>query len=186
MRFVSVMTVSLMFAVPAFADDDRRACSPEQRARMDAQFGAGSADMTTCLQVRKDVKAVIALNNALLHKKGFSQQVNNIKNYANDAEEHGMVLNADFAVTAIGYGAGGRWLLTDDAYNRQFATSTGNPSRALVESLLARGVGFSMCQNTMKANLWTKADLLPGVNMVPAGVGALVDMQKQGWTYISP
>lgn len=36
---------------------------------MDAQFGAGSADMTTCLQVREDVKAVIALNNALLPRK---------------------------------------------------------------------------------------------------------------------
>lgn len=92
-----------------------------------------------------------------------------------------MVLNEDFAVTAIGYGAGGRGLLTDEAYNRRFAISTGNPSRALVESLLARGVRFSMCQNTMKANSWTKADLLSGVNMVPAGIGALVDMQKRGW-----
>ena len=58
--------------------------------------------------------------------------------------------------------------------------------REQVAKLLAKGVRFAGCDNTVRQMGLTKADLLDGVEVVPAGVGELVRKHAQGWAYIRP
>jgi intracellular sulfur oxidation DsrE/DsrF family protein len=53
-----------------------------------------------------------------------------------------------------------------------------------VASLVDRGVSFRACQNSMDALDVDEADLLPGVETVPAGVGELSRLQADGFGYI--
>jgi intracellular sulfur oxidation DsrE/DsrF family protein len=55
-----------------------------------------------------------------------------------------------------------------------------------VAKLLAKGVRFAACDNTLRQMGLTQAALLDGVEVVPAGVGELPKKQAQGWAYIRP
>jgi intracellular sulfur oxidation DsrE/DsrF family protein len=48
------------------------------------------------------------------------------------------------------------------------------------------GVKILACENTMRAQKLTQADMLPGIEYVPAGVVELMQRQQQGWAYIRP
>jgi intracellular sulfur oxidation DsrE/DsrF family protein len=48
------------------------------------------------------------------------------------------------------------------------------------------GVKVVACENTMRSQKLTKADMLNGIGYVPAGVVELVSRQQQGWAYIRP
>lgn len=162
-------------------------CPPPAQSQMDNEFGAGTSAQTLCLQKRKGVKSVINMSSAALNKSGASQQIVNVKNMLENYQGmYGMEINDDFAIAVVGHGAGGRWLLTDAAYNRTFGVTTGNPSRALVESLVQGGVTFFMCQNTMRGFGWKTEDVLPGVKQTPAGVTAVVDFAKSGYVPLTP
>jgi len=171
-------------------DDDNRSlpCPAQAIINMDKQFGHGTSLSTTCIQTRDDVKDVFAWNSAAINKKKkLGQQVHVTRNSVNNYEQiYGMKINKDFEVIAIGYSGGGRWLLTDEAYNRTYNVTTGNPTAALTVSLVERGVKVYMCQNTMRGNGWVSSDLLPGVEMVPSGAVALLDYSHQGYKYINP
>ena len=58
------------------------------------------------------------------------------------------------------------------------------PSSKEIQSLIARGVVFVACENTMKRKNVTTTDLVKGVHTVPMGIGEIVKKQEQGWTYI--
>lgn len=58
-----------------------------------------------------------------------------------------------------------------------------------IESLAMGDIKFSACGNTMKKaekKKGKKPVLSNGVKIVPAGVGRIVDLQTQGYTYIRP
>lgn len=168
-------------------DDYLKPCPPEAVLQMDSQFGYGTSALTTCLQKRTNVKSAVAWNSAQTNKSGVAQQAlvttNLISNYEN---VYGMVLNKNYKVVVVAYSAGGRWLLSDEAYNRTFNVDTGNPTRAVVEQLIAKGIPVYMCQNTMRSSGWVTSDLIPGTQMVPAGVAALLDFQSLGYNQITP
>ncbi|MDE2417928.1 MAG: DsrE family protein [Burkholderiales bacterium] len=48
------------------------------------------------------------------------------------------------------------------------------------------GVKIVACENTMKAQKLTKADMNPSVGYVPAGVVEIMKRQGEGWAYIRP
>jgi len=48
------------------------------------------------------------------------------------------------------------------------------------------GVKVIACENTMRGQKLTKADMLNGIGYVPAGVVELMSKQQQGWAYIRP
>lgn len=50
--------------------------------------------------------------------------------------------------------------------------------------LSTQGVRFVACENTLSHRKLSKADLLPFVGTVDAGVAQVVRRQKQGWQYI--
>ncbi len=180
---------NISFASPDDDDNDTLLPCPAQAIiNMDKQFGHGTSLNTTCSQVRTEIKDVFAWNSAGINKKKkLGQQVHVTRNSVNNYESiYGMEINKDFEVIAIGYSGGGRWLLTDEAYNRTYGVTTGNPTGALTVSLVERGVKVYMCQNTMRGNGWVSSDLLPGVKMVPSGAVAILDFEHQGYKYINP
>ena len=52
-------------------------------------------------------------------------------------------------------------------------------------SLAQYGVAFHACGNTMKSLGWEEKDLLPFAKIVPIGIDDIMQLQEQGFTYIS-
>jgi intracellular sulfur oxidation DsrE/DsrF family protein len=57
--------------------------------------------------------------------------------------------------------------------------------RQRVSSLAHYGVEFHACGNTMKGLHWTEEDLLPFAKVVDVGAADLMELQEQGYAYIS-
>lgn len=57
--------------------------------------------------------------------------------------------------------------------------------RQRVSSLSQYGVEFHACGNTMKSLKWTKKDMLPFAKIVEVGASDLMELQEQGFSYIS-
>ena len=55
-----------------------------------------------------------------------------------------------------------------------------------VDEATAAGVKVVACENTMKGQKLTRADMLNGIGYVPAGVVELMSRQQQGWAYLRP
>jgi intracellular sulfur oxidation DsrE/DsrF family protein len=57
---------------------------------------------------------------------------------------------------------------------------------ARVDEAVASGVKIVACENTMKGQKLTQADMLPSVGYVGAGVVEIMQRQQQGWAYLRP
>ncbi len=57
--------------------------------------------------------------------------------------------------------------------------------RQRVQSLASYGVEFQICGNTMKSLGWTEQDIVEQAKIVPIGVDGLMQLQQQGYSYIS-
>ncbi|HEY7943446.1 MAG TPA: DsrE family protein [Casimicrobiaceae bacterium] len=55
-----------------------------------------------------------------------------------------------------------------------------------IEEAGKSGVKVVACENTMRAQKLTHADMLNGIGYVPSGVVELMQRQQQGWAYIRP
>lgn len=55
-----------------------------------------------------------------------------------------------------------------------------------VADALKDGVKVVACENTMKAQKIVRADMLPDIGYVPAGVVELMQRQREGYAYIRP
>ena len=55
-----------------------------------------------------------------------------------------------------------------------------------IEDTLKSGAHVYACQNTMRGRKLSKADMLPQIGYVPAGVIEIINKQKQGWAVIRP
>lgn len=97
------------------------------------------------------------------------------------AEQH-----APAQIVGVFHGEAGYMLLNDAAYDRVRRVSTGNPYKALVASLVQRGVQIEECAVTMKGNGWSNKDLLPGVKVNTGAVIRLVQLHQQGFAEIHP
>lgn len=207
--FLSVLFFTLPFASFASDDDDNyrlsSVCTQAVVERVDSPslvnqsvstdpkvvYGTGfgtvvidgqsvkSSELTECIKVRDNVRALVAWNSdALNGNTGSGQQVVNARNLMNDWEaSYAMTVNENYNITIVAYGKGAGWVKNDPV---------NNPAYKMVNDLLERGAKIYMCQNTMKSKKWIASDLIPGVRMVPSGVTALVDFQLQGLTYITP
>ncbi len=54
-----------------------------------------------------------------------------------------------------------------------------------IRSLNEYGVEFHACGNTMKSQNWKDADMLPFAKVVEVGASDLMELQEQGYAYIS-
>jgi intracellular sulfur oxidation DsrE/DsrF family protein len=57
--------------------------------------------------------------------------------------------------------------------------------RQRASSLAEYGVAFHACGNTMKSLGWTEIDLRPFAQVVPIGVDGIMQLQEQGFAYMS-
>lgn len=62
----------------------------------------------------------------------------------------------------------------------------GSPVAARIASAMKSGIRVAACENTMTNQKLTKADMLPDLGYVPAGVTELMRRQQQGWAYLRP
>jgi intracellular sulfur oxidation DsrE/DsrF family protein len=61
-----------------------------------------------------------------------------------------------------------------------------SPLANRIDDALESGVQVAMCENTMKANKLTKADMHAKIGYVKAGVIEIIEKQKQGWNTLRP
>lgn len=55
-----------------------------------------------------------------------------------------------------------------------------------VDEAVAHGAKVAACENTMRGQHLTKADMLSSISYVPAGVIEIMEKQEQGFSYIKP
>ncbi len=80
-------------------------------------------------------------------------------------------------IEVVAYGPG-IWMVTDKS---NFASR--------VESLMMQNVVFTACGNTMdavEAKSGSRPTLLDGVETTKAGIARIIELQEQGWSYLSP
>jgi intracellular sulfur oxidation DsrE/DsrF family protein len=94
--------------------------------------------------------------------------LNNVKNIQQDLGKN----NVEIEVVA--YGPGLNMLKLDSAVS------------ARVGDALGQGVKIMACENTMTNTKVGKADMLPNIGYVKAGVVELMEKQRQGYSYIRP
>jgi len=57
---------------------------------------------------------------------------------------------------------------------------------ARLDEAIASGIKVAACENTMRGQKLVRADMLPNLEYVPAGVTEIMRKQQQGWSYIRP
>jgi len=55
-----------------------------------------------------------------------------------------------------------------------------------IKSLMAYGVEFVACKNTMATMKWTKKDIISGVSYVQAGIAEVIERVAGGWIDVTP
>jgi intracellular sulfur oxidation DsrE/DsrF family protein len=107
----------------------------------------------------------------------------NIKNHLKAFKSH----PGQLEIIVVANGDGYRFLLGPN--NR---LNYDNTWAATVKELQAQGVVFEICNNTMNGakdaagNPITSDDLLPYVDVVPAAVATLPELQMRGYAYLRP
>ena len=94
--------------------------------------------------------------------------LNNAKNLQTDLG----AANVDVEIVAYGPGIG---MLKADSV-------VGNR----IDEALTAGVKVVACENTMRTQKLTQADMLGKIGYVPAGVVEIMQRQQQGWSYLRP
>lgn len=100
--------------------------------------------------------------------KTWNQALNVIKNVQ---AEYGKD-KVDIELVVFGNGSG---LLKFDS-----------PLANRIDDTLASGAGVAMCENTMRGQKLSKADMHPKIGYVKAGIIEIIDKSKQGWTVVRP
>jgi intracellular sulfur oxidation DsrE/DsrF family protein len=170
------------------------------------EFGADVAANTRCIKKRHNVKTMFPIGQ--LYAFGPTAittgpyALNQMLNVINDYETtDGMKQGQDYQIIAVVHGAGGKMLLNNSGpAAKNTCTDPSNPStcanpfKAKVEALMAQGVTFYFCENTvrglMNAGFITPgnaaADVIPGVKYVTAGLSAMSDFEALGWSSVAP
>jgi len=65
-----------------------------------------------------------------------------------------------------------------------FCVQENNSFIPQIQALVQQGVQIKVCQNMLHANGITPQQLMPQIDIVPAGIAELVKRQHEGWAYI--
>lgn len=154
------------------------------------EFGADVAANTRCIKKRHNVKTMFPIGQ--LYAFGTTAittgpyALNQMMNVINDYEiTDGMRQGEDYRIIAVVHGPGGRMLLNDPNVN---------PFKAQVQALMAKGVTFYFCENTVRGLIRAgllqggnvSAGVIPGVKYVTAGLSAMSDFEALGWSSVAP
>ncbi|HMN85159.1 MAG TPA: DsrE family protein [Bauldia sp.] len=90
------------------------------------------------------------------------------------------------SLVAIFHGDAGYMALDDEAYDRVRKWQGGNPYKAQIAAMMAAGVQFEECGQTMRDMKWVNADLLPGVKVNSGANYRIIELVQQGYVQIQP
>jgi intracellular sulfur oxidation DsrE/DsrF family protein len=124
-------------------------------------------------------KAVYVIDRA--DTSGTNQQLTTIARFLNLHARHG-VQRERLQAAAVVHGSGWMSLLSDSAYGARYGGKA-NPSKRLVEELLANGVQLVLCGQTAGFRGVKREELLPGVQVAISAMTALNVFQAQGYQY---
>lgn len=100
--------------------------------------------------------------------------LNNIRNHLNATE-------GKVRIAVVTHGPGVDFLLEGAA------DKGGNPYNIVVEELMARGIDFRVCNNTLTNFKIDPKRVLPGATIVPSGVAEIGHLQaREGYVYLKP
>jgi len=115
------------------------------------------------------IKTVYHINNSDV----AAAALNNVNNH--------LTADPGTKITVVTHGKGIDFLL-DGA-----ADKNGNPYNIKVEELMAKGVDFRVCNNTLVSRKIDPKTVLPGAKIVPSGVAELGKLQNaEGYVYVKP
>ena len=129
-------------------------------------FVVGSASTAGAQPIPQRNRVVIQVSDADMTK--WNLALNNARNLQTDLGPN----NVEIEIVAYGPGLG--MLKLDSAV----ANRIGEAKDAGVEVLA--------CENTMKAQKLSRADMLDGIGYVGAGVVEIMQKQQAGWVYLRP
>ena len=61
-----------------------------------------------------------------------------------------------------------------------------SPAQSRIADAMKANIKVLACENTLRGQKLTKADMLPGIGYVPAGVTQIMTRQGEGWAYLRP
>jgi intracellular sulfur oxidation DsrE/DsrF family protein len=180
---IAVFTIISILSITANADHKKSECTNAAIEASEA-YDPGSSTLLNCIGVRDEFKVVIAWNNNVQNGKIFkttgavvSQQVVNVRNLTRDyLNNYGMVHGQEYKAVVVVFAGGVDWL----------KNTTDQTNQDMINSIMAQGIKIYACQNTMKSKGLILSDLLPGVEVVPAGVSAMVDFQNRKYITLTP
>ncbi len=126
-----------------------------------------------------EFRAVFEINAGDADGAQVNRQINTIARYLNIHARHG-VPDDHVHAAAVVHGGGWTALLSDEAYGARFDGKP-NPTRALVEELLAEGVPLVLCGQTAGARGVDREELLPGVQVGVSAMTALNVFSSRGY-----
>jgi intracellular sulfur oxidation DsrE/DsrF family protein len=112
---------------------------------------------------------------------GTNLQLTTIARFINVHARHGVPKERVQAAAVI-HGTGWMALLSDSAYGVRYGGKA-NPSKRLVEELLANNVQLVLCGQTAGFRGVKREELLPGVQVAISAMTALNVFQAQGYQY---
>jgi len=124
-------------------------------------------------------KAVYEINRS--DTAAVSEQLTTVARFINLHARHG-IPRERVQAAAVFHGSGWMALLTDSAYGARFSGKP-NPSRRLVEELLAYGVQLVLCGQTAGMRGVRREELLPGVQVAISAMSAINVFQTQGYQF---
>ena len=124
-------------------------------------------------------KAVYVIDTA--DSTGANQQLSTIARFLNLSARNG-VPNERVHAAAVVHGSGWMSLLSDSAYGARFGGKP-NPSKQLVEELVANGVQLVLCGQTAGFRGVKREELLPGIQLAISAMTALNVFQAQDYQF---
>ncbi|NDP39307.1 MAG: DsrE family protein [Rhodoferax sp.] len=94
-------------------------------------------------------------------------------------------MGTDAKVVAVFNGDGGFMLLNDMAYNEVRKSKEGNPYKAMIATILAKGVEVEECGMTMMREGWTNKQLLPGVKVNTGANLRIIDLAQKSYVVLN-
>lgn len=149
-----------------------------------------NADDPTSIQISTDIKVVFHATQDVW-KKGVPQTLFYVDRLVHLAypEKLGIPVDElDFKVVA--HDAPVYWFLDDDGWKgskqkNAVVPRDHNPHKELIQGILDAGVTIEVCGATMAAQGYTEDMLLPGIQVAPAGLPRVIDLQLMGYQRLS-
>jgi intracellular sulfur oxidation DsrE/DsrF family protein len=134
-----------------------------------AASSAAEAAAPAATAASTDIKVVYHVNDS----DNAMAALRNVKNELN--------ASPDTHIVVVTHSKGIDFLLKDAQ------DKNGNPYEPIVQELKDRGVGFDVCNNTLKSRKLDASAVIPEATIVPSGVAEIARLQaKEGYVYLKP